>query len=61
MDQNRKSRMEKAEGSREDVRGSAAGDLGTANSLGLGVFTGMWCGVGFGFMMGGTLPLGRAR
>lgn len=31
MDQNRKSRMEKPEGSRENVRGSGAGDLGTSS------------------------------
>lgn len=28
-------------------------------ALGLGVFTGMWGGAGFGFMMGATLPFAR--
>lgn len=31
MDQNRKSRMEPAEGSRESVRNSGSGDLGTSS------------------------------
>jgi hypothetical protein len=28
--------------------------LGTAAAVGIGAFAGMWSGVGFGFMMGGT-------
>ena len=28
-------------------------------AFGLGVFTGMWGGAGFGFMMGATLPFAR--
>lgn len=36
-----------------------AGDLGLGASLGLGSFIGIWGGAGFGFMLGGTIPLGR--
>lgn len=32
-------------------------DLGS--SIGLGIFVGMWGGAGFGFMVGGTIPLAR--
>ena len=32
---------------------------GFVNSLGLGTFVGVWGGGGFGFMMGGTIPLAR--
>lgn len=35
------------------------GGLGFGPSLGLGAFIGIWGGGGFGFMMGGTLPLAR--
>jgi hypothetical protein len=35
------------------------GGLGVVSALGLGAFVGMWGGAGFGFMMGGTIPLGR--
>jgi len=34
--------------------------LNTAAALGIGAFAGIWSGVGFGFMMGGT-PLLAAR
>ncbi|HKE68604.1 MAG TPA: hypothetical protein VKB55_05080 [Nocardioidaceae bacterium] len=40
------------------VSGTVAG-LGLVPSLGLGVFVGIWGGGGFGFMMGGTVPLVR--
>lgn len=33
--------------------------LGLVDALGPGVFAGLWGGVGFGFMMGGTLVLSR--
>lgn len=35
------------------------GGLGFGPSLGLGAFVGVWGGGGFGFMMGGTVPLAR--
>ncbi|MGQ0618047.1 MAG: hypothetical protein ACT4PW_13835 [Acidimicrobiia bacterium] len=35
------------------------GGLGFGPSLGLGIFVGIWGGGGFGFMMGGTIPLAR--
>ena len=35
------------------------GGIGFGASLGLGAFVGMWGGTGFGFMMGGTIPLAR--
>jgi alkyl hydroperoxide reductase subunit AhpC len=35
------------------------GGLGFGPSLGLGAFVGVWGGGGFGFMLGGTLPLAR--
>lgn len=35
------------------------GGLGFGASLGLGAFVGTWGGGGFGFMMGGTMPLAR--
>jgi hypothetical protein len=35
------------------------GGLGFGASLGLGAFVGIWGGGGFGFMMGGTVPLAR--
>lgn len=38
--------------------GTLAG-LGFGSSLGLGAFVGVWGGGGFGFMMGGTIPLAR--
>ena len=37
----------------------ALGGLGFSSSLGLGAFVGIWGGGGFGFMMGGTVPLAR--
>jgi hypothetical protein len=40
------------------VGGTIAGQ-GVGASLGLGVFVGLWGGGGFGFMMGGTVPLAR--
>jgi hypothetical protein len=40
------------------VAGSLGG-IGFGASLGLGAFVGTWGGAGFGFMMGGTLPLAR--
>jgi hypothetical protein len=40
------------------VGGTLAG-LGLGASLGLGAFVGIWGGGGFGFMMGGTVPLAR--
>ena len=40
------------------VAGTLAG-LGFGASLGLGTFVGIWGGGGFGFMMGGTVPLAR--
>lgn len=36
-----------------------AGGLHLVAALGLGAFAGIWSGVGFGFMMGATIPLGR--
>lgn len=40
------------------VGGTLAGmDVGAA--FGLGAFVGVWGGGGFGFMMGGTVPLAR--
>jgi hypothetical protein len=39
--------------------GGCIGGLGFAPALGLGCFVGVWGGGGFGFMMGGTLPLAR--
>lgn len=33
--------------------------MGFGASLGLGAFVGVWGGGGFGFMMGGTIPLAR--
>ena len=33
--------------------------LGVGASFGLGAFVGVWGGGGFGFMMGGTIPLAR--
>lgn len=33
--------------------------VGFGASLGLGAFVGIWGGGGFGFMMGGTVPLAR--
>lgn len=38
--------------------GTIAG-MGFGASLGLGAFVGVWGGGGFGFMMGGTIPLAR--
>jgi hypothetical protein len=38
------------------IVGTVAG-LGLGASFGLGVFVGAWGGGGFGFMMGGTIPL----
>jgi hypothetical protein len=38
--------------------GTFAG-AGFTNSLGLGAFVGVWGGGGFGFMLGGTIPLAR--
>jgi hypothetical protein len=35
------------------------GGLGFGPSVGLGAFVGLWGGGGFGFMLGGTLPLAR--
>lgn len=40
------------------VAGTLSG-LGFGASLGLGAFVGIWGGGGFGFMMGGTVPLAR--
>ena len=40
------------------IAGTLAG-FGFGNSLGLGVFVGMWGGGGFGAMMGGTVPVAR--
>jgi hypothetical protein len=40
------------------VAGTLAG-IGFGASLGLGAFVGFWGGGGFGFMMGGTVPLAR--
>jgi hypothetical protein len=37
--------------------GGSLGGLGFGPSLGLGCFVGAWGGGGFGFMLGGTLPL----
>lgn len=39
------------------VGGSLAG-IEPGAAFGLGAFTGMWGGAGFGFMMGATIPLG---
>jgi hypothetical protein len=39
--------------------GGAASGIEPGAAFGLGVFTGMWGGAGFGFMMGATLPLAR--
>ncbi|HLT15764.1 MAG TPA: hypothetical protein VK007_03600 [Acidimicrobiales bacterium] len=36
-----------------------AGHQPLVASLGLGAFAGIWSGIGFGFMMGATIPLGR--
>lgn len=33
------------------------GGIGAGSALGLGVFVGIWGGAGFGFMLGGTIPL----
>lgn len=38
---------------------TTAGGQPIVASLGLGAFAGIWSGVGFGFMMGATIPLGR--
>lgn len=38
--------------------GAIAG-MGASNALGLGAFVGVWGGGGFGFMLGGVIPLGR--
>jgi hypothetical protein len=35
------------------------GGLGAGNAAGLGTFVGMWSGVGYGFMVGATVPLAR--
>lgn len=40
------------------IAGALTG-LGIAPALGLGLFVGAWGGTAFGFMMGGTVPLGR--
>jgi hypothetical protein len=40
------------------VAGTFAG-YGAGASFGLGAFIGLWGGGGFGFMMGGTVPLAR--
>lgn len=39
--------------------GGSAGGIEPGAAFGLGLFTGMWGGAGFGFMMGATLPLAR--
>lgn len=39
--------------------GGSLGGLGFGPALGLGCFVGAWGGGGFGFMLGGTLPLAR--
>lgn len=36
-----------------------AGGMGAGGALALGTFVGLWGGVGFGFMMGATVPLAR--
>lgn len=36
-----------------------AGGMGAGNALALGSFVGLWGGLGFGFMMGGCVPLSR--
>jgi hypothetical protein len=40
------------------IGGTVAG-IEPGAAFGLGVFTGMWGGAGFGFMMGATLPFAR--
>jgi Mg/Co/Ni transporter MgtE len=35
------------------------GGMQPGSALGLGAFVGTWGGAGFGFMMGGTIPLAR--
>lgn len=35
------------------------GGIGAVDSFGIGAFTGIWGGAGFGFMMGATIPLAR--
>lgn len=40
------------------VAGTLAG-YGFPSALGLGTFVGAWGGIGFGVMMGGTIPLAR--
>jgi hypothetical protein len=40
------------------VAGTLSG-LGAGGSFALGAFAGIWGGLGFGFMMGGTIPLAR--
>jgi hypothetical protein len=39
--------------------GCALDGLDIGSSIGLGVFVGMWGGAGFGFMVGGTIPMAR--
>ncbi len=39
--------------------GGAVSGIEPGAAFGLGVFTGMWGGAGFGFMMGATLPFAR--
>ena len=39
--------------------GATFAGQGVGASLGLGAFVGLWGGGGFGFMMGGTVPLAR--
>lgn len=41
------------------VVAGVAGGMGAGAALGLGAFVGLWGGVGFGFMMGATVPLSR--
>lgn len=39
--------------------GGAVSGIEPGAAFGLGVFTGMWGGTGFGFLMGATLPFAR--
>lgn|SRR5690606_29656318 len=39
--------------------GGTLGGIGAGASLAIGAFVGMWGGAGFGFMVGGTVPLSR--
>ena len=41
------------------VVAATVGGFDTASALGIGAFVGFWGGLGFGFMLGATVPLSR--